>query len=449
MMDFAVLPPEVNSGRMYAGAGSSSMMTAASAWDQLAATLGTAASSYQNVVTELTDGPWLGAASAMMAAAAHPYVGWMHTTAAQAAQTANQARSAAAAYEAALAATVPPTLVAANRSQLASLAATNTFGQNSAAIAANQAQYGEMWAQDATAMQTYSAHSAAATTTLTKFTAPPQTTNPAAAGTQSGASAPSDPGPLTTLAMLIVDNPTVSGVGTFLGDTQNIFFQTVLAGFIQAFQQYFLIVPDIAGASTAAVSYAGSLGLASSVSPGAEQFTLVGSSSSGLGAAGASGVGGGQVAAGMGRAAPVGGLSVPPSWHGGTRLAASVRPLFAGGSAWPAGGMGPGGGWFGGIPPVASVVNAPSNGERRPRLDSGAKVIPQLGKAVPAGAGVRNRSARPAAAAPRGAPSNSKRNELNRLRQVAAELAQEREVLERSAGALLKSAGLSPAPPRK
>ncbi|MCV7029324.1 PPE family protein, partial [Mycobacterium sherrisii] len=41
-MDFAMLPPEVNSGRMYAGAGSGPLMAAAAAWDGLAAELSSA-----------------------------------------------------------------------------------------------------------------------------------------------------------------------------------------------------------------------------------------------------------------------------------------------------------------------------------------------------------------------------------------------------------------------
>ena len=57
--------------------------------------------------------------------------------------------------------TVPPPVIAANRTQLASLIATNVLGQNTPAIAANEAQYGEMWAQDAAAMYGYAANSAA------------------------------------------------------------------------------------------------------------------------------------------------------------------------------------------------------------------------------------------------------------------------------------------------
>ncbi|OBK38076.1 hypothetical protein A5658_26945 [Mycobacterium sp. 1245111.1] len=176
-MDFATLPPEINSARMYAGPGAGSMVAAASAWDALAAELQSTAASYRASIAELTGGPWLGASSAEMTAATTPYVDWMTASAAQAEQTAAQARSAAAAYEAAFAMTVPPAVIAANRSLLATLIATNVLGQNSAAIAATEAHYAEMWAQDATAMYGYAA-SAAAASTLTPFAEPPPTTNP-------------------------------------------------------------------------------------------------------------------------------------------------------------------------------------------------------------------------------------------------------------------------------
>jgi PPE-repeat protein len=189
-MDFAMLPPEVNSARMYAGPGPGPILAAASAWDGLAAELQSTAASYRAAIAELTGGPWLGSSSASMAAAAAPYLDWMTTTAGQAEQTANQARSAATAYETAFAMTVPPTVVAANRSLLMTLIATNVLGQNTAAIAATEVQYAEMWAQDATAMYGY-AGSAAAATTLSPFTPPPPTTNPAGEAQQAGAAAQS------------------------------------------------------------------------------------------------------------------------------------------------------------------------------------------------------------------------------------------------------------------
>jgi PPE-repeat protein len=95
----------------------------------------------------------------------------------EAEQTATQAKTAAAAYEVAFAATLPPPVITANRALLMALVATNLFGQNTPAIAATEAPYAEMWAQDGAAMYGYAGMSASATT-LTPFTPPPQSSNP-------------------------------------------------------------------------------------------------------------------------------------------------------------------------------------------------------------------------------------------------------------------------------
>jgi PPE-repeat protein len=185
-LDFAMLPPEVNSGRMYSGAGAGPMLAAASAWHGLAAELRSTAMSYGSVLSTLTGDEWHGPASAAMAAAATPFVAWLGTTAEQAEQTAAQAEAAAAAYEAAFAETVPPPVIAANRAQLMALIATNILGQNTPAIAATEAQYAEMWAQDAAAMYGYAASSAAATQ-LSEFTEPQRATSPGGVTAQSAA----------------------------------------------------------------------------------------------------------------------------------------------------------------------------------------------------------------------------------------------------------------------
>jgi PPE-repeat protein len=177
-MDFFALPPEVNSGRMYAGPGSGPLIAAATAWQGLASELHATAAAYAAAVTGLTSQAWQGPSAASMAAAAAPYVQWMTTTAGQAEQAAMQAQTAAGAYEAAFAMTVPPPVVAANRSQLTTLVATNILGQNTAAIAATEAQYSEMWAQDVAAMENYAASSAAASN-LSPFTSPTSTAQPA------------------------------------------------------------------------------------------------------------------------------------------------------------------------------------------------------------------------------------------------------------------------------
>ena len=186
MFDFGALPPEINSGRMYAGPGSESIMVAATAWDELAAELSTAASGYSSVIDDLTSGPWVGPTSAAMVSAVVPYVSWMSTVAGQAEESASQARAAAAAFEAAFAMTVPPPVIAANRVLLATLIATNFFGQNTPAIMATEAQYIEMWAQDAAAMYGYAAASAVATA-FAPYQAPPNTTTPEAQFDQAAA----------------------------------------------------------------------------------------------------------------------------------------------------------------------------------------------------------------------------------------------------------------------
>ncbi|BBX73483.1 PPE family protein [Mycobacterium shinjukuense] len=185
-MDFGALPPEINSGRMYMGPGSGPMLAAAAAWDELAAGLHSTAASYGSTVEGLTVGSWTGPSAIAMAAAAAPYVAWLSATAAQAEQAATQAKLAAGAYETAFAATVPPPVIEANRALLMSLIATNIFGQNTPAIAATEAQYLEMWAQDAAAMYGYAGSSAAAAQ-LAPFSEPPQTTNPASAAGQAAA----------------------------------------------------------------------------------------------------------------------------------------------------------------------------------------------------------------------------------------------------------------------
>ncbi|MEZ0367323.1 PPE family protein [Mycobacterium sp. pUA109] len=159
-------------------------MAAAAAWDALAAELSTVAQGYGSILSELTAEGWLGPAALSMARTAAPYVSWLHTTAAQAEQTAAQAMAAAAAYELAFAMTVPPPVIAANRSLLMALIATNFFGQNAPAIAATETHYAEMWLQDATAMYGYAGASAAASQ-LSPFSEPPHTSNPGGLAAQS------------------------------------------------------------------------------------------------------------------------------------------------------------------------------------------------------------------------------------------------------------------------
>jgi PPE-repeat protein len=186
VLDFGLLPPEVNSGRMYSGPGPGPLLAASEAWDSLAAELGFAASGYGAALAELTSNSWVGPTSVAMMSAVTPYIDWLTSTGAQAEETANHARAAVAAYEAAFAMTVPPPVIAANRALLAALVATNFFGQNTPAIMMTEALYAEMWAQDAAAMYGYAGASQVASQ-VTPFVQPPQTTNPDGTSSQADA----------------------------------------------------------------------------------------------------------------------------------------------------------------------------------------------------------------------------------------------------------------------
>jgi PPE-repeat protein len=167
-MNFATLPPEINSGRMYEGPGAGSMTEAATAWERLATRLYTAAADYHAVTAKLAAMPEMAA----------PYIDWLTATAAYAEQAATRAAAAASAHETALAAMVPPPDIDANRVQRRSLAVRNCLGQAAPAIADAEAHYERMWAANADAMHAYAGASADAST-MTPFTPPPAAAVPA------------------------------------------------------------------------------------------------------------------------------------------------------------------------------------------------------------------------------------------------------------------------------
>jgi PPE-repeat protein len=181
-MDFGMAPPEINSGRMYCGPSSGSMVEAAAAWGQLAESLHDEAAHWRAVTSKLTTAA---------VRAAGPYIAWLNTAATEAAHAAAQAAAAASAHDSALAAMVPPEVINTNRGKLVSLATTNCLGQTSATIADTDAEYEKMWAADADAMYSYARASADASA-LTPFGSPPPTTDPAGLAPQTvGGSRPS------------------------------------------------------------------------------------------------------------------------------------------------------------------------------------------------------------------------------------------------------------------
>ncbi|WP_236984221.1 MULTISPECIES: PE-PPE domain-containing protein [Mycobacterium] len=167
-MNFTVLPPELNSTRIFAGAGPGPLLGAAASWDGLAVELDAAARSFASVTAGLADGSWQGPAMQAMTRAAAPYLAWLTTAATQAERAAAQARTAADAFEAAQTNIVHPAAVATNRSALVSLVATNLLGQNAPAIAAAEAAYEQMWAADVAVMAGYHAAASEVVTQLAR-----------------------------------------------------------------------------------------------------------------------------------------------------------------------------------------------------------------------------------------------------------------------------------------
>ncbi|HWT49135.1 MAG TPA: PPE family protein [Mycobacterium sp.] len=181
-MDFWA-PPEITSALIHSGPGAGSLLAAANVWRQLAIELQQTAADYASTVAGI---PWQGPSATAMALSTIPYVSWMHTTAAQAAQMSMAATTMAGSFVATQAAVVHPSVVTANRTWLAHLIATNFFGINFPAIATTEAQYVQMWEGNTTAMLGYHATSLQ-TMTLQPFTPPPTTTNPAGMAAQSAA----------------------------------------------------------------------------------------------------------------------------------------------------------------------------------------------------------------------------------------------------------------------
>jgi PPE-repeat protein len=398
MLEFAVLPPEINSARMYSGPGSAPMQAAGTAWSQLAAEMRSAAASYSSVISALTSGNWLGPASSSMADAAAPYAAWMNTTAAQAEQTAAQAQAAVTAYESAFTMTVPPTVIAANRAQLASLVATNVLGQNTPAIAATEALYAEMWAQDTAAMYDYAGSSSAASQ-LTPFTAPQPTTSASGMGGQTAAvaqatgtsagnagntasAAATNASSLSGLDNLLnfgsgsnlsslLSGSDGSALGTFLSG--NFFSTAVTNGALAGgpFNPQF-ILQSLAGFSSLqganGVARTSGLGLLDLFKPdalGSAGFPAAGSSAPGMAAA-------------VGGASHVGGLSVPPGWS----AVAPPSPIASALGGTPLASPGPVAGTPGGVAPPMSNT---SGRLRRPIPKYGMPLPPVMARPPAAG----------------------------------------------------------------
>lgn len=184
-MEFITWPPEITSALIYSGPGAESLMEASGAWQRLGVSQEEAARAYASALSSLIES-WHGPSSVAMVQAVEPFIAWLHTSAQQCQQMTFSAQAAAAAFTSTHSAVVPPSAISANRTLLAKLLATNGLGRNLGAIAATEAQYQDMWANNSAALFRYQASSAQAST-LPQFSAPPQIADPAGAAAQASA----------------------------------------------------------------------------------------------------------------------------------------------------------------------------------------------------------------------------------------------------------------------
>jgi PPE-repeat protein len=214
-MDFLALPPEVTSALMHSGPGAGSLIEASAAWQRVGTELDNSVSIYTSVLSSLVDS-WDGPSAAKMVQAVQPYITWLQNTAQQSQQMAVSTQAAASAFNSALSAVVPPATVAANRTRLAQLIATNGFGRNLPAIAATEDQYQAMWATNSAALTRYQT-AATQALDLQQFLSPPSITDPAGTAAQAAATSTAAAAPAQSIGQFLE-----SIVGTPFGFDPNV-----------------------------------------------------------------------------------------------------------------------------------------------------------------------------------------------------------------------------------
>ncbi|WP_099223694.1 PPE family protein [Mycobacterium persicum] len=387
MVDYGLLPPEINSARIYAGPGAGSLVAAATAWSGLACELQAAVAGHRSVITALTSGPWLGPAAVKLLSAVSPFITWLDISAEQAAQSASQASGAANAYETARLTSVPPPLIAANRALLAELVATNLLGQNTPAIGTVEAQYAEFWAQDSSAMYSYAGNAAAATQ-MADLPQPAAVVDLGGLADQAVAVFKAQHQAITTNINNVMEpmGSRISDVLKTLSSPINgpamdawIIANTPLDDIVPLYSKYLspymnsmaamIQSTQTIGQNTSGWSGIGNLANTlfkpAAAAPAAAKAAegaaaAAGAAASGAGqAAGNLGAGAGGVAAGLGKAVGIGGLSAPASWvpwHATTNpgIASAVTAASEGTSSFPM------------APPLGQFVNSGGFGRNQP-----------------------------------------------------------------------------------
>jgi PPE-repeat protein len=223
----------------------------------------------------------------------------------------------------------------------------NVFGQYTALIAQLEAQYGEMWAQDSSAMYTYASQSAAATQ-VTPFASPAASTNPAGTATQAAAvtaaqgnsAATSSQSILQELISVLPSNIqallTPAGFQSQFGSLSSIIstlygfifgttiLPTSLSAFVNQYSPYASFFYNTEGLPYFSVGM-GNFGvqiakttgaLTGAAAPAAAAPALPGLGGLGAGLGGAAGAHTAGVTAELGGAGSLGRLAVPASWAG-------------------------------------------------------------------------------------------------------------------------------------
>ena len=217
----------------------------------------------------------------------------------------------------------------------------NIFGQYTAQIAAAEAAYADMWAQDAQAMYSYASTSSTATA-LTPFTEPPETTTATGQSAQAAAvsQAAGSSGSTTAQSMLSQLMASVPKQLESLAATGSSSAATdPTSSILSAFSNF----NTLAGPANLSAAFSRTATSGGSFLTGAyragiqaqdlpkiaeEEADAAGRAAGGAKAATQSWVSEAverPVLAGMGQAAPIGGLSAPQAWASATPIASAVE----------------------------------------------------------------------------------------------------------------------------
>ncbi|MFI6218500.1 PPE family protein [Nocardia brasiliensis] len=171
-VDFGALPPEVNSARIQPTGGFMPMMAASGAISAMSGALNTMAAVSQGSMAEMGSS-WRSRASEAAQERFGQHTGWFHQQAGVAAAAAPLVARLADAYFFALMTMPPLGVIVANRIAGMSLAVSNVAGQNTPAIAANEAAYYQMWIQAQAVMYKYAGEAISALGALPPPISPP------------------------------------------------------------------------------------------------------------------------------------------------------------------------------------------------------------------------------------------------------------------------------------